>query len=209
MYSTEQEVFWMGEFGDKYTERNQGEQWLASNTALFASILAKTTGVASVLEFGPNRGLNLQAMRNLLPAAEFSGVEINGQAASELALFPWIKVYQDSILSFNIDYQRDFVLSKGLLIHINPAELNSAYKKLYEGSRRYICLVEYYNPYPVELVYRGYEGKLFKRDFAGEMLDLFPDLTLRDYGFVYHRDKNFPQDDLNWFILEKKGDCHD
>ena len=32
----------------------------------------------------------------------------------------------------------------------------------------------------------------------------YNDLDLVDYGFIYHRDKNFPQDDLNWFLLEKK-----
>jgi hypothetical protein len=46
---------------------------------------------------------------------------------------------------------------------------------------------------------------LYKRDFAGEMLDRYPDLQLVDYGFSYHRDQNFPQDDANWFLLEKKG----
>jgi hypothetical protein len=34
------------------------------------------------------------------------------------------------------------------------------------------------------------------------MLDRFPDLSLVEYGFVYHRDP-FPQDDLTWFLLEK------
>jgi spore coat polysaccharide biosynthesis protein SpsF len=51
--------------------------------------------------------------------------------------------------------------------------------------------------------YRGYKARLFKRDFAGEMLDKYRDLSLLDYGFVYHRDPNFPQDDVNWFLLEK------
>jgi spore coat polysaccharide biosynthesis protein SpsF len=44
---------------------------------------------------------------------------------------------------------------------------------------------------------------LFKRDFAGDLLDRFPGLVLVDYGFVYHRDKAFPQDDMTWFLLEK------
>ena len=52
----------------------------------------------------------------------------------------------------------------------------------------FIGLVEYYNPTPVEVEYRGHVQKLFKRDFAGEMLDRFPDLTLVHYGFAYHRD---------------------
>jgi hypothetical protein len=64
-----------------------------------------------------------------------------------------------------------------------------------------IC--EYYNPTPVTVVYRGHRDRLFKRDFAGEMLDKYADLALLDYGFTYHRDANFPQDDANWFLLEK------
>lgn len=207
MAGTEQEIFWMGEFGDAYTERNQGDQMLASNIAIFADILGGTRELKSVLEFGPNRGMNLLALHNLLPDAEISGVEINHTAVGELQRFPWIKVYHKSILDFRPDYQRDLVLSKGLMIHINPDELTQAYAALYESSCRYICLVEYYNPSPVELRYRGFEGKLFKRDFAGEMMDIYADLHLCDYGFVYHRDNIFPQDDLNWFLLEKgKGE---
>ena len=51
--------------------------------------------------------------------------------------------------------------------------------------------------------YRGHEDRLFKRDFAGEMMKKFNDLKLVDYGFVYHADCNFPQDDVTWFVLEK------
>ena len=28
-------------------------------------------------------------------------------------------------------------------------------------------------------------------------------IQLVDYGFAYHRDKSFPQDDISWFLLEK------
>jgi spore coat polysaccharide biosynthesis protein SpsF len=56
----------------------------------------------------------------------------------------------------------------------------------------------------VEVPYRGNSGKLFKRDFAGEMLDRYSDLQLLDYGFGYHRDPQFPVDDITWFLLEKR-----
>ncbi len=69
---------------------------------------------------------------------------------------------------------------------------------------KYICIAEYYNPSPVEISYRGHTGKLFKRDFAGEMLDAYDDLALLDYGFAYHRDPNFAQDDITWFLLGKR-----
>ena len=76
---------------------------------------------------------------------------------------------------------------------------------MYTYSKKYIAIVEYYNPSPVDIVYRGQTGQLFKRDFAGEIMDRFSDVHLVDYGFVYHRDAHFPADDLNWFLLEKRA----
>jgi spore coat polysaccharide biosynthesis protein SpsF len=203
-YKTEQEHFWAGEFGDAYTKRNQGEPVVVSNIALFAKIFARTHNVNSLIEFGANRGLNLSAINRLLPGVEMSAIEINATAIEELSRLGEVKVYPLSILDFVPDYQRDLALIKGVLIHIDPDQLGVVYDLLYKSSRRYICLVEYYNPTPMEIPYRGHQGMLFKRDFAGEMLDRFPDLRLADYGFVYHRDPNFPQDDATWFLLEKR-----
>ena len=90
------------------------------------------------------------------------------------------------------------------MIHINPDCLENVYDILYEHSNKYICLTEYYNPTPVEVSYRGNEKRLFKRDFTGEIMDRYPDLKLLKYGFIYHRDYNFPGDDLTWFLMEKK-----
>ena len=87
---------------------------------------------------------------------------------------------------------------------MNPDTLRDVYEVVVKIAQRYICLVEYYNPTPVEVSYRGYDKRLFKRDFAGEILDTYPMVKLLDYGFVYHRDANFPQDDVNWFLLEKR-----
>ena len=44
-----------------------------------------------------------------------------------------------------------------------------------------------------------------KEIFAGEILDKYPDVKFVDCGFVYHRDNNFPKDDLSWCLLEKKS----
>ena len=203
-YQTEQERFWAGEFGDIYVERNKGAQLVAGNLVLFSKILARTEPVRSVIEFGANIGLNLRALRQLLPEAELSAIEINQKAIEELRRLEGINVYPQSILEFLPDRTRDLALIKGVLIHINPDMLPRVYDLLYQASQRYICVVEYYNPSPVTIPYRGETDKLFKRDFAGEMLDRFSDLRLVDYGFSYHRDINFPQDDLTWFLLEKR-----
>ncbi len=204
MYKTEQEEFWAGEFGNEYTNRNMGASLVAANTALFARMFYKTVNIASMIEFGANRGLNLVAVRNLFPNIQLDAVEINQQAVEELKALGLATVFHSSLFDFKVDKQYDATLSKGVLIHINPDSLHLAYQMLYQYSRKYICIMEYYNPKPVEVEYRGNRNKLFKRDFAGEMMDKYPDLTLLDYGFVYHRDNNFPQDDGNWFVLEKR-----
>lgn len=43
---------------------------------------------------------------------------------------------------------------------------------------------------------------MYKRDFAGEMMTQYPDLTLADYGFFYHNAPNVFEDS-NWFLLQK------
>lgn len=203
-YRTEQETFWAGEFGNEYLKRNRGAEWIAANLAFFSKILSRTEKVGSAIEFGANIGLNLIALKQLLPHAELSAIEIHEGAVKELSSLGFVKPYHQSILDFSPDYERDFVLIKGVLIHINPEMLPEVYDRLYASSGRYICVAEYYNPAPVTVNYRGNADRLFKRDFAGEMLDRFSDLQLLDYGFAYHRDPKFPQDDLTWFLMEKR-----
>lgn len=202
-FKTEQETFWAGTFGDDYIARNRGPQWVANNLALFAGVLRRTEEIRSVIEFGANIGLNLAAIRLLLPGAKLTAVEINDKAVMELQKLTGVQIHNQSILDYTADVQYDLVLVKGVMIHFNPDKLPHVYDLIHRSCARYICLAEYYNPTPVALPYRGHMDKLFKRDFAGEMLERFPDLRLLDYGFVYRRDPNFPQDDLTWFLLER------
>ena len=83
--------------------------------------------------------------------------------------------------------------------------LQAVYQKLYDYSTNYVLICEYYNPNPIEVDYRGHSGKLYKRDFCGEMMVKFLDLKLIDYGFAYKKDPAFPQDDITWFLMEKSS----
>lgn len=205
-YKTEQEEFWAGDFGHEYITRNEGADTLATKTAFFARIISCIPGenVGSCIEFGANIGLNLRALRCLMPNLEVSAVEINAEAAARCAEIPGAHVHNASLLDFSCDEKYDLSFISGVLIHINPDKLNDVYDLLYRHSRRYILISEYYNPVPVEVNYRGFSDRLFKRDFAGEFMDRFPDVRLLDYGFQYHRDKNFPMDDVTWFLMEKR-----
>jgi spore coat polysaccharide biosynthesis protein SpsF len=203
-YLTEQEKFWAGEFGDEYINRNRNERLFASKISIFNKILGKIQPVKNIIEFGANIGLNLHAIKLLIPDVDLAAIEINPKACGELRKIENITVYEDSIITFLPPEKYDFVFTSGVLIHINPDELYKVYENLYNTSNRYICLIEYYNPTPVAVTYRGHENRLFKRDFAGDMLDLYKNLNLIDYGFVYRRDSMFPADDATWFLMEKR-----
>lgn len=205
-FKTEQEAFWAGEFGNDYIARNVGDGLLASNLAFFAKALAACRQPVSCLEFGANIGMNLKALKLLYPELEQHAIEINAVAAEELGkVISPSNIHRGSILEFEPDRVWDLVLIKGVLIHINPECLSQVYEALHTATGRYLLLAEYYNPAPVAIPYRGHTDRLFKRDFCGEILDRYPDLRLIDYGFAYHRDPNFPQDDINWFLMEKQN----
>lgn len=190
--------FWAGEFGDEYIGRNNGEKLLESNVEFFKRALP--TDIHDVIELGANIGLNLIAIDKIMPWLNLVGVEINETAYEQLAKIADIS-YCCNLFDSRVDNVCDLAFTKGVLIHIHPDDLNAAYQRLFDLSRRYVLICEYYNPKPVEIEYRGEKGKMWKRDFAGEMMDKYP-LKLVDYGFVYHRDK-WPQDDITWFLMEK------
>lgn len=205
-YKTEQEYFWSGEFGNDYINRNSYEDLLPSYISKWANWISKTSGINSCIEFGANIGANLLAIRTILPKCELNAIEINEKACTEyLSKFVEKKnIFNGSILDYNIDRKFDLSFICGVLIHINPDVLPQIYEKLYNASSKYIIVAEYYNTTPVAIDYRGNKDKLFKRDFAGEIMDKYPDLKLVDYGFLYHRDNYFSEnDDISWFLLEK------
>ena len=205
-FETEQEIFWAGEFGSDYIKRNNAAKTVSAKTGLFCKVLSNTKNVSTVLEIGSNIGLNLIAIKNLIPSCTCSAIEINAVAVQQLKTIPNVKVFEGSAFQFTHEQlgKYDFTFTSGVLIHINPEKLSQVYELLYSCSTKYIMVNEYYNPSPVEVIYRGHSQKLFKRDFAGDLLEKYSDLELIDYGFQYHKDNNFPLDDCTWFLLMKK-----
>lgn len=204
-FKTEQEAFWAGDFGTKYIQRNQGDALLASNLDFFAKALRQARSIKSCIEFGANIGMNLKALKLLYPRIDAHAIEINAEATKQLGtLIPHDNVHHNSILDFTPSRQWDLALIKGVLIHINPEMLPQVYDKLFAACGRYLLVAEYYNPVATAISYRGHDDRLFKRDFAGEIMDRHPQLQLLDYGFAYRHDPNFPQDDITWFLMEKR-----
>ncbi len=204
-YKTEQEKFWAQEFGNEYIGRNNSDEYLASNLNFFSTALKYVQKPESLIEFGGNIGMNLKAIKLLFPSIKLFGIEINKLAAEHLAKVAGAEnVFNGSIYDYVPTRKFDVALIKGVLIHINPDMLPEVYERLYQSSSKFILICEYYNPKPLMIDYRGHNDRMYKRDFAGEMLDKYPDLKLVDYGFCYSRDKAYLNDDSTWFLLEKK-----
>ena len=200
---SEQERFWESDFGDRYTERNRITP--DSRRPFFAHVLAKMQGIASVCEFGANNGHNLLAIAAVDAKIELAGIEPNRSAYEKLHTLPGVDATLSSIQAYVPSRCYDLVFTCGVLIHVNPADLGTAYRKLYETSARYVLINEYFNPVPVELPYREHRDRLFKRDFGREFLEACEHrATVVDYGFLWQVLEP-AWDNTTWWLFEKAG----
>ncbi|MGH6835305.1 MAG: pseudaminic acid biosynthesis-associated methylase [Methylocella sp.] len=207
MSETEQSAFWRGQFGDDYVQRNPLDATaLRNRVAMWARILAPLAGspARSILEVGANIGINMAALAQL-SGAELHAVEPNPTAREMLANSGFVdkaKVHDATgdALPFAND-SIDMVFTCGVLIHAAPERLEAACREIHRVANRYIACIEYFSSAPEEKMYRGREGKLFKRDFGGYWWNLYPELTFVDGGFFWKRVTGL--DDLTWWLFAK------
>lgn len=198
---TEQEKFWKDKFGKEYISRNKlvnKFQFIGKN------LINNKIKIKSAIELGSNIGLNLDAIKKIYPRIKTFGVEINNHAFNILKKKHLAS--NCSILEFIVKEKFDLVITLGVLIHQNPKTLNQIYEKIYELTKKYIYISEYFNPTPVVVTYRGNKNKLFKRDFAKEIWMKYPKLKLINYGFHWSEDPSFERntcDNENWFLFKK------
>jgi pseudaminic acid biosynthesis-associated methylase len=207
MTDTDQVSHWQGDFGDLYIDRNAADaKILEIRTEMWRRILKPLdTSPTSILEVGANVGTNIQALAGLVDA-ELHAVEPNEKARTILAdagVIPADHVHAGIASDLPLpDGEVDMAFTSGVLIHVNPDDLAASCAEIHRVSRRYIVCVEYFNPTPVEVEYRGHTGLLFKRDFGAFWMDQHPDLELIDYGFFWKRATGL--DDLTWWLFRKK-----
>jgi spore coat polysaccharide biosynthesis protein SpsF len=208
MASSLQTDFWRGEFGNRYTDRNNLDPaLLRARVALWSEILSHTVAhpPASILEVGANIGVNLRALR-ALTGARFYALEPNEKARQILREDGVVEDgdVKDGIASAIgfADGAADLVFTSGVLIHIAPGDLEASMREIHRCSARYVVSVEYFSDKPTEVPYRGHADVLFKRDFGSTWLDQFPDLRVLGYGFAWKRVTGL--DNLTWWLFEKR-----
>ncbi len=198
---------WSGEFGDRYTERNAASaDAVRGRTHVWGEVFRRMVGdmPKSALEVGPNLGLNLRGIR-ALSSMELWGIEPNPTARERLVqdqVLPADRVIEGFGHSIPLaDNAVDMAFTSGVLIHVDPSLLEQTLREVHRVSAKYIFCAEYFSPKAETITYRGESDLLFKNDFGGLYMDLFPDLRLVDYGFFWKR--MTVMDDSTWWLFRK------
>ncbi len=167
---TEQEHFWSNSFGNEYARRVRPE-W--RKRVGFWNDVIKATGVRSILEVGTNIGTNLKAIRHVDPTIVAWGCDVN-QAALQEAADAGLYVAESSVFDLGQWTQPKFDMTAtcGVLIHISPEDIERAMRAIIDSSKRYVLAVEYEDQKEVEVEYRGYAKRLWRRPFGSMYRDL-------------------------------------
>jgi len=172
------EALWAGDFGNEYVDRNlstyerRGEFWLP---------LLDELRPQSVLEVGCNVGGNLQWITQRVAPAAVTGVDVNAKALRLLdQRVPGVRgVYAPARELPVADRSIDLVFTMGVLIHQPEETLAKVMSEMVRASSRYVFCGEYYDGETVAATYHGHDRAMFRRDYGGLFLELFPyELTL-------------------------------
>ena len=198
--ATELEALWAGDFGDGWVDRN-GKDFDA-RAGYWAGIMERFPS-RRILEVGAAHGENLRHLARHTEPHDLWGLDLNRAALDAIP-----KVAPGANAAWGLarelpfrDGFFDLTFTVGLLIHMPDATLPLAMAELVRTSRRYILCGEYHADERTDVNYRGHEGVLVKRDYGRIYQDLFPDLVLREEGFLTMEEHGF--DRVTYQVFEK------
>jgi pseudaminic acid biosynthesis-associated methylase len=201
-----QEQFWKNDIASSYLSENDNFD-IDLGVEAWNKMLSKVgiSNLDTVLECGSNIGRNLQFLSHIHPELELNVVEIS-PAALEIVKSRYLinDSFLGSIKNSEFNGRFDLVFTCGVLIHVNPKDLLESMKKIYDHSRSYILIAEYFNRTPVEIEYRGNRDKLFKSDFGKLFFENF-DCELLDVGFLWGKIYDSAGfDDVTYWLFKKR-----
>ena len=202
---------WSGSFGNDYHERN-ASNWksIKNRSRLFGDVLNCMENnckafPTSILEIGAGVGDNLRAIdmiyeRTRTPI-KLMACEPNRTACEKLGdVATVVSNGRIGQLSYDNDIA-DLVFTSGVLIHIEPKDLNQAMSEIHRTSKRWILSIEYFNATPDMIKYRDNDNMLWRRDWGDKWLTNYPALKPLGYGFAWKRMTGL--DNVSWFLFEK------
>ncbi len=193
------EDLWSGDFGKAYIDRNRV---LDERRSAFWTRLIEDHAIESVLEVGCGQGGNLRPIARLIEPDHVWGVDVN-ESALAVARRNAPGINGVNALARSLPFPDGFVdlaFTAGVLIHQPDLSLPDVIGEIVRCSRSLILWAEYHAPATEEVPYHGVAGSLFRRDYGAIYHELFPELVVRDEGFLAP-DDGF--DRLTWQLLEK------
>ena len=203
-YKTDQEEFWARTYAADYIKRNSEFDGPAGEKA-WREMLSETDSISTILECGCSIGRNIKFLNNVLPSAKKSIIELSKPAYDFVVKNMEIQnSFNGSIIESELNgHSFDLVFTMVVLIHIHPDNLLENMQKMFQYSRRYILIGEYFNRTPTMIEYQGQQDKLFKRDFGKFFIENF-DVSIVDFGFLWgHIYDKAGFDDITWWLFEK------
>jgi pseudaminic acid biosynthesis-associated methylase len=200
----DQETFWREQYAAAYIKKNSDFDFDLGVQG-WQTMLRQAGPLHSLLECGSNIGRNIDFLNAAVPGARKSIIEVSPQAFERVTAdhpleFAFNGTIADSTLP---DGAFDLVFTCGVLIHIHPDNLLVNMQRMFDYSRRYVLMAEYFNRTPVMIEYQGQANRLFKRDFGRYFLENFP-VRVVDYGFLWgHVYDAAGFDDMTWWLFEK------
>ena len=214
---TDQMQQWSSEFGKEYTERNPHtievmdglykKQFGLSRTELNSTFLDNFDRSIKILEVGSNVGAQLHGLQSI-GFENLYGIEIQPYAVEvSKQNTKNINLIQGSALDIPFkDSYFDLVFTSGVLIHINPDDLNIVMGEIYRCTSENIWGFEYYADKYTEIPYRGRGNLLWKAPFAKLYLDEFRDLELVKEKRIKYLDNDNVD---SMFLIKKRNSKND
>lgn len=214
---TDQTQQWLSEFGKEYTDRNPHtievmdglykKQFGLTRTELNGMFLNNLDRSIKILEVGSNVGSQLQGLQTI-GFENLYGIELQSYAVEvSKQNTKNINLIQGS--AFDIPFKDsyfDLVFTSGVLIHINPDDLNIAMREIYRCTSEYIWGFEYYADQHLEIPYRGSSNLMWKANFAKLYLDEFQNLELVKEKRIKYLDNDNVD---SMFLIRKKSAKND
>lgn len=208
---------WKTDFGDAYTERchpdtQDGAAQIDARAQLFLTIQRQTGisffGLDSIVEYGCNAGLNLEALRKTWPSVPTLGVEPNAVARTEAKAAGHEVIHGElrfddpkAFLQKRTPAVGDLAFTAGVLIHVPPTELKEAEDVVVQSAKRYVLAIEYFAPESRMIRYRGLDHAMWLDDFGSHYWK-HPDIKrCLGYGFAWKPVTGM--DNVTWWMFEK------
>jgi len=207
---TQQAKLWEGIFGDAYQERNTlDKKEIERREAFFTRIFMYIYSICgvmpkSVLEIGAGQGPNLCAIEKFSLAQsvpiKLYATEINQKARIALSENAKTVEILDEIPKEPL---ADLVLTYGVMIHTHPAHLRDLVNKMYNSSNKFLMCCEYFAPQTRPIPYRGEKDALWLDDYGSKMLEFYPSLEIKGYGFMWKPMSGL--DNITYWVMQKRN----